>query len=200
MTSLLRRSASAALVAALLLAAPLWSGCDASTPDGPVFADAGIRVATFELNDRDNRDNFYFSRTFSTSDTEAQYEATDYPGVTSLLTEAAVDGGVVLLYASDVVNGDGLMRRGWTALPLTVGFDVTGDNFVDYVLTTTYTFDVRRLYVNLIASDAITLTDDLLDQFEAVRLRLVVIPGALARPGVDYSDYRAVQRAYGLAE
>jgi len=197
------RLSAAALGAALLLTLPLWTGCDATTPDGPSFADAGVRAVTFKLNDLDNRDQFYFSRTFSASGDEVQYEATSYPAVTELLTEAAVDRGVVLLYASDVVNENGLMRRGWTALPLTLGFDDTGDGDVNYVLTTTYTYDVRRLYVNLVASDTITIdfldqNENLLEIFEDVRLRLVVIPGGTALRGVDYADYEAVARAYNL--
>lgn len=192
------------LLFALLLAAGALVGCDSDDLDDR--DDLGARSFTFTLDDRDNGGDFIFDRTFSTSGNEVQYE-----GAFGDLTSRVVDDGVVLLYASDVVNEDGLRRDGWTALPLTLGFDEptddapNGDGFVDYTLTTTYTFDVGRLFVNLVASDVYTIDfldeqQGLLADLEDIRFRLVTIPGTSFNRGLDYTDYEAVRRAYDLPE
>jgi hypothetical protein len=197
----------------------IFAGCDSDSLDDRRFDDDPpigneVRVITFTLNDRDNRDEFRFDRTFSDSGDEVQYETDDsfFPQLASLLTNRTVNEGLVLLYVSDVLSEDGLRREGWTALPLALGFDEAteeapqGDGFVDYVLTTTYTFDVGVLYVNLVASDVFTIEfleqeQDLLANLEDIRFRLVAIPGdGFLRSGVDYSNYKAVQRAYNLPD
>ncbi len=187
------------LLLALLVSAGLFAGCDNDDLDDRDF-DNDIRVETFDLSG--------FGRDFSTSGNEVQYD-----DAFSQLTEDAVDGGIVLLYASDVISENGLRRDGWTALPVTLGFDIEDpdggepDGFIDYTLTTTYTYDVGRLYVNLVASDAFTIdfldeTQGLLAEFEDIRFRLVVLPGnggGFAR-GIDYADYEAVKQAYNLPD
>ncbi len=195
------------LVFGLLALLFVLAGCDHyydddRDPRGPdVIVENDVRVYTFTLDDRDNRDEFLFSRTLSDSGLEVQYE-----GRPSILSSAAVDEGVVLLYASDQTGSggiDGLIRNGWTALPITLGVDADSDFFVDYTLATTYTYDVNRLYVNLIASndfseEEFAITDAILDNIETIAFRLVTIPG-FAR-GVDYSDYEAVKQAYNLPD
>lgn len=194
----------------------VFAGCDyhdhdRDPRDPDVIVENDVRVFTFTLGDTDSRDEFRFDRIFSDSGNEVQFETDEvfYPQLAALLTRRAVDEGVVLLYVSDVVDENGLRRDGWTALPLAIGYDVdspTGndpDGFVDYVLTTTYTYNVERLYVNLVASDDSTIdfldeNNGLLDNLEAITFRLVTIPG-FAR-GVDYSDYEAVKQAYGLPD
>src|SRR5690606_21789234 len=104
------------LLLALFLAVGLVAGCDSDDLDDRDTAAA--RSLTFTLDDRDNRGDFLFDRTFSTSGNEVQYE-----GAFSDLTPRVVNDGIVLLYVSDVVDADGLRRDGWTALPLTLGFD-----------------------------------------------------------------------------
>lgn len=214
------RARHATLYALGLLALVLiFAGCDTDgldrdRNDPDVVYENDVRVITFTLNDTDNRGDFRFARTFSDSGDEVQYE-TDrdfYPQLTDLLTDRTVNEGLVLLYVSDVLNEDGLRRDGWTALPLALGFDEAtenapdGDGFVDYVLTTTYTFDIGRLYVNLVASDVFTIEfleqeQELLGNLEDIRFRLVAIPGGgFTRSSIDYSDYKAVQRAYNLPD
>lgn len=193
------------------------AGCDSDSlddRDNDVIVDNDVRVFTFTLNDQD-RGDFRFGRTFSTDSSEVQYDTDEdfYPQLTALLTDRTVNQGVVLLYVSDVLNENGLRRNGWTALPLAIGFDIEDvrqagngpDGFVDYVLTTTYTYDVNRLFVNLVASDTITLpflqrTQEFLSNLEEIRFRLVAIPGGGFNRGIDYTDYQAVQRAYNLPE
>lgn len=185
------------LLLALLLATAFVAGCDSDDLDDHAGG-TDVRVTTFDLRN--------FDRDFSTSGNEVQYEESF-----SHLTERAVDDGIVLLYASDVINENGLRRDGWSPLPLTIGVDEPtqdnpdGDGFVDYTLTTTYTYDIGRLYVNLVASDNFTIdfldeTQGLLADFEALTFRLVTIPGGGFNRGLDYSDYEAVQRAYNLPD
>ncbi|MEM1041531.1 MAG: hypothetical protein AAGI91_02775 [Bacteroidota bacterium] len=184
------------------------AGCDFNDDRDPrgsgVIVENEVRVSTFTLNDEDDRGNFLFSRTLSGSGLEVQYE-----GRPSILTPAAVDDGVVLLYASDQTGAggiDGLIRNGWTALPITLGVDADGEDFfVDYTLTTTYTYDVERLYVNLIASNDLgaedfAITDATLASIENIAFRLVTIPGGGFNRGIDYSDYNTVRQAYGLPD
>lgn len=191
----------------------LFAGCDSDSLDDrdpDVIYENDVRVFTFTLNDED-RGAFRFDRTFSADSSEVQYETDEefYPQLAALLTQRTVNEGVVLLYVSDVLNENGLRRDGWTALPLALGFDIdspTGnepDGFVDYVLTTTYTFGVNRLYVNLVASDTRTipfLEDALLTNLEGIDFRLVAIPGGGFNRGIDYSDYEAVKQAYNLPD
>ena len=190
----------------------VFAGCDSDDLDD---RDPGIntgntvRSIDFTLNDQD-RGEFRFGRTFSTDSSEVQYDTDEdfYPQLTALLTDRTVNEGVVLLYVSDVLNENGLRRSGWTALPLTIGVDIRstanpqGDGFIDYTLTTTYTYDVRRLYINLVASDVITIgeldADGRLSSLEGIAFRLVTIPGGGLNRGIDYSDYEAVARAYNL--
>lgn len=203
---------------ALGLAGALLAGCDTDGRDGRAPR-SGVVVRTFTLGDTDGRGNFRFDLRVSGDFEEGlydevQYETDEraYPDVAGVLTPSAVDAGIVLLYASDVVDAGGLRRSGWTALPLTLGYDEptedfpNGDGFIDYTLTTTYTYDINRLFVNLVASDVFTLDfldreEGLLANLEDIRFRLVVLPGgSAARGGLDYSDYLAVQRAYGLPD
>ncbi len=196
----------------------LLAGCDYHDDDrDPRYPvgnpDNGVRSFTFSLCDTDNRGDCRFGLTFSADSVEVQYDTDDefYPQLASLLTPNAVDEGVVLLYVSDVVDANGLRRNGWTALPLTLGYDLEGnadgspDGFIDYTLTTTYTYDVRRLWVNLVASDVFTLgfldrTEGLLAKLDRLDFRLVTIPGGNFNKGLDYSNYEAVKQAYGLPD
>lgn len=206
------------LLAFLLVgASAILAGCDSDGRDDRNVR-SNVTVRTFTLGDTDSRGDFRFSLDVNGDFeqgiySEVQYETDDraYPDVAGPLTEAAVDGGIVLLYASDVVDAGGLQRSGWTALPLTLGYDEptdsapNGDGFIDYTLTTTYTYDIGRLFVNLVASDVVTIDfldreEGLLANLEDIRFRLVVLPGGSFARGIDYSDYAAVQRAYGLPD
>jgi hypothetical protein len=222
MTSALRARHATLYVLGLIALVLIFVGCDTDSldrdRDDPVVNN-DVRVATFTLGDTDNRGDFRFGFEVDGDFVEGiydevQYETDDrsYPAVAGLLTPQTVNEGLVLLYVSDVVSGDGLTRSGWTPLPLALGFDERtedlpmGDGFVDYVLTTTYTYDVDRLYVNLIASDLFTLdfldrTEGLLADIEDIRFRLVTIPGGgFTRSTIDFTDYKAVQRAYNLPD
>lgn len=180
-----------------LFSAAVLVGCDNDDLDDRDFNDNGVRVVNFTLLDS----AFDFDFDLSTDGLEAQYESRDFPELSS----AAVEEGVVLLYASDVVDANGLRRSGWTALPLTLGYDDDNDFFVDYTLTTTYTYDVGELYVNIVASndfdqDQFAITDGVLDNIERIAFKLVTIPGGGFARGIDYSDYEAVKQAYNLAD
>jgi hypothetical protein len=190
----------------LLAFALTLSACDFSVNDGPVgppgprgpSGNTEVFVRTFELSE--------FSRRFSDSDMEVQYQES-FPE----LTEDVVDFGMVMVYAFDAWDEDGLVREGWTPLPQTFGVDIpdstgAGDGFVDYTLTTTFTVDFDRLYVNLLASDVFTLGElrgsGYIGDLERVTFRLVGIPGdgTARRASVDWSDYEAVRKAYDLPE
>lgn len=216
MTTALRARRTTPFALGLLALVFLFAGCDSDSlgghgpegppgPPGPPGQDGNvnIRVIEFGLNDRDNRDDFIFSRTLSDSGLEVQYE-----GTFSALTASAVDDGLVLLYASDQTGSggiDGLIRDGWTALPVTLGIDLDDDFFIDYTLTTTYTYDIGRLYVNLVASndfsdEVFAISDAVLENIESIAFKLVILPGGGFARGIDYSDYEAVKRAYNLPD
>jgi hypothetical protein len=213
MTSALRARHATLFALGLLALVFIFAGCDSDSLDGrdydhgddpDIVYQNDIRVINFSLNDRDNRDDFIFDRDLSDSGLEVQYE-----GAFSALTERAVDDGLVLLYASDQTGPggiDGLVRDGWTALPITLGFDIDNDFFVDYTLATTYTYDIGRLYVNLVASndfseEELAISDAVLQNVEGILFKLVVVPGGgLGRGGIDYADYEAVKRAYNLPD
>jgi hypothetical protein len=206
----------------LLALVLIFAGCDTDSlddrhhdggfDDDPPIVNNDVRVTTFTLNDEDDL-GFIFTRELSNSGNEVQYEADDdaFPELRTILTRRTVDEGIVLLYASDVLNEDGLRREGWTALPFTIGRDIptedfpNGDGLVDYTLLTTYTFDIGRLYVNFQASDVITIGEleesGDLGRRENVLFRLVAIPGGgFTRSSIDYSDYEAVKQAYNLPD
>ncbi len=114
------------------------------------------------------------------------------------LNSDVADAGAVLLYGDGellVVGGGGT----WTALPVTVGVDEDGDEFIDYSLTYSFSYDIQDLYIDLIASSPLDFSTH-----ERTDFRLVMIPGNLfvgnARAALDYTDYEAVQQAYDLPE
>lgn len=115
------------------------------------------------------------------------------------LTSDIVEDGAVLLYASgELLFGSGAAGS-WAALPVTVSVDEDGDEYVDYALTYSYSYDIQDLYVDLIASSPLDYT-----HLAGTDMKLVLIPGNLfvgnARAGIDYSDYESVRQAYGIAE
>ena len=210
MTSTLRARHATLYALGLLALVLIFAGCDSDSlddrrddgfDDDPPIVNNDIRVINFSLNDRDSRDDFIFDRDLSDDGLEVQYE-----GGFNALTVEAVDEGIVLLYASDVFDENGLERSGWTALPLTQGIDLDDDFFIDYTLTTTYTYDVNRLFVNLIASndfseEEFAITEAVLQNIEGILFKLVILPGGgFTRSSIDYSDYEAVKRAYNLLD
>lgn len=206
MTSALRARHATLYALGLIALVLIFAGCDTDSldrdrDDDPPVVNNDVRVINFSLNDTDSRGDFIFDRDLSDSGLEVQYE-----GRFNALTVDAVDEGIVLLYASDVIDEDGLERSGWTALPLTQGVDLDDDFFVDYTLTTTYTYDINRLYVNLVASndfseEQFAITDALLENIEGILFKLVILPGGgFTRSTIDYTDYKAVQRAYNLPD
>ncbi len=118
--------------------------------------------------------------------------------VSELNSDVADDGAVLLYGDGELLFGSGGSGT-WTALPVTVGVDEDGDEYIDYSLTYSYSYDIQDLYVDLIASSPLDFSGHARTDF-----RLVLIPGNLyvgnARAGIDYSNYDAVMQAYGAAE
>jgi energy-coupling factor transporter ATP-binding protein EcfA2 len=112
------------VAASLFLLVPMLSGCDGGSP-GPDFPDMGIRVETF--TPRANQFAVTADRDVATFERQSQ-----------ILTSAAVDHGVVLLYA----RGD-LIFLGesgtWAALPYTQGIERFDEElelvYVDFTIT-----------------------------------------------------------------
>src|SRR5690606_22116586 len=96
------------LLLALFLAVGLVAGCDSDDLDDRDTAAA--RSLTFTLDDRDNRGDFLFDRTFSTSGNEVQYE-----GAFSDLTPRVVNDGIVLLYVRSEERRVGKEWRSWSS-------------------------------------------------------------------------------------
>lgn len=117
----------------------------------------------------------------------------------SELNSDIADDGAVLLYA----DGELLFGTGgsgtWTALPVTVGVDEDGDEYIDYSLTYSFSYDIQDLYVDLIGSSPLDFGG-----LPRTDFRLVMIPGNLyvgnAKTGIDYTNYEAVQEAFGLSD
>lgn len=181
------RRSTGLLLAALLVALPFVSGCDTTTPS-PVFADGGVRSETF-------------SPRFGQFTVNQPGDVASYDRSSNLLTAAVVDDGAVLLYArGDLIFVGGGAEGTWTALPYTQGIEAEGPDFpfVDFTVTYTYSFDVNRIYIDVISS-AIGLVEDYIP--DNVPFRLVTIaPGTPRVDGVDYANFAEVAAAYGLAE
>jgi hypothetical protein len=176
-----------ALGAALLVLVPFYSGCD--TSPGPVFADTGVRSTTFTVHG--NQWSLYSNETVATHHRQ-----------TNQITQDVVSGGVVLLYAGGelIFSGPGVEDT-WTALPYTQGIEnvgLDGVPYVDYTVTYTYSFGANNLYIDIVSSGEWTVDDHVPSRSE---FRLVTIPpGAANMVAVDYSDYEAVKRAFGLQD
>jgi len=117
----------------------------------------------------------------------------------SELNSDVVDAGAVLLYADgELLFGSGGSGT-WTALPVTVGVDEDGDEFIDYSITYSFSYDIQDLYIDLIGSSPLDF-----GSLARTDFHLLLIPGNLyvgnARAGIDYTDYEAVRRAYDLPE
>lgn len=176
------RSAFAAIVLSGILV--ISAGCD-NYQDIVVIGNDTI-IRTFSVDGGDLE--------VSTDGTVGTYQR-DVPELNS----DVADAGAVLLYGSgELLFGSGGSGT-WTALPVTVGIDEDGDEFIDYSLTYSFSYDIEDLYIDLIASSPLDFSTHARTDF-----RLVLIPGNLyvgnARAGIDYSDYEAVQRAYDLPE
>ena len=118
------------------------------------------------------------------------------------LNSDVVDAGAVLLYADGelIVGCDaGDCAPTWTPLPVTVGVDEDGDEYIDYSITYSYAYNIQDLYIDLIGSSPLDF-----GSLARTDFHLLLIPGNLyvgnARAGIDYTDYEAVQRAYDLPE
>jgi hypothetical protein len=147
----------------------------------------GIRVETF--TPRANQFAVTADRDVATFERQSQ-----------ILTSAAVDHGVVLLYA----RGD-LIFLGesgtWAALPYTQGIERFDEElelvYVDFTITYTYSFEPGWLIIDVVSS-ALGVVEDFIP--DNIPFRLVTIePGSFIE-GVDYSRYEAVREAYGLAD
>ena len=124
---------------------------------------------------------------------------------TDALTADVTNAGLVMLYV-DAIAIDPDAREGtWTALPLTFGIDSdpdgdgpeVPDGLVDFTTTLGYSLEPGFLYVDTIAS---TQLQDGFDYLGRLNMRLVTIPPGefLRAEGLDFTDYEAVQRFYGL--
>lgn len=175
-----------------LFVAPLsLTGCDTTSTDGPVFVDTGVRSTTFVPRRQDFAVN-------TTGDVATLERAS------SQLTRSVVDDGLVLLYARGDLLIEGAQDT-WVALPYTQGIEGVGPNnvpFVDFTISYVYSFGVNRLFVDVISSARILDTQEGARYIpDGIPFRLVTIPGSVARAtAVDFSDYEAVRRTFGLEE
>lgn len=176
------------LFLALFASATLFAGCDSDDLDN---RDNGVRVATFTIDENE----------FVLNDAEELADIASYERRFDILTPAAVDGGVVLLYAEgDLVFGRDTGAGTWVALPYAEGVEGVQDGvpFVDFTITYTYSFEPDFLYFDVISSAQGLVSDYIPDN---QLMRLVTIPGTgFAARGIDYSDYNAVKEAYNLPD
>lgn len=105
-----------------------------------------------------------------------------------MLNRRVVDVGAVLCYFRE--------NDTWTAMPYTYAVDRTDATAVDYAVSLGFAFEDRFLEVFYEAS-ATGVVGNQPDR----RIKLVLIGPDLAnKQNVDYSDYEAVKRAYGLKD
>ena len=118
---------------------------------------------------------------------------------TDLLTEDLSRGGLVMVYVDPVFFDPDAGTETWAALPLSLGFDDDLDGAVDITTTLGFSFEPGFLYIDVLAS---TLLEDGFDYLNQLQMRLVTIPPGefLRAEGLDFTDFEAVQRFYGLPE
>lgn len=176
------RSVFAATVFAVILV--FSAGCDSYQDVIVIGNDIIVRNFSFDGGDLDVSDD----------GTIGSY----HREVLELNSDVADDGAVLLYADGELLFGSGASGT-WTALPVTIGVDEDGDEFIDYSLTYSFSYDIQDLYIDLIGSSPLIFED-----LPRTDFRLVLIPGNLfvgnARAGIDYTDYEAVQRAYDLSE
>ena len=133
---------------------------------------------------------------------------------TNLITQDIYEAGLVMLYADGaLVNG--IEGSSWAALPVTFGtdFDPDGDGpdlpdgFVDVTTSLGYTFGPSpagpdRPYVVNVELQASSALGGGFDYLGRLDMRLVTIPPGefLRARDLDFGNYEAVQRFYGLTE
>ena len=176
------RSAFAATVLAGILV--LSAGCDNYQDIVVIGNDIIVRNFSFDGSDLDVSDD----GTIST-----------YHREVSELNSDVADDGAVLLYADGALFFGSGGAGTWTALPATVGVDEDGDEFIDYSISYSFSYDIQDLYIDLIGSSPLDFGD-----LPNTDFRLVLIPGNLfvgnAKAGIDYTNYADVMRAYGVDE
>jgi hypothetical protein len=206
------RFAPLALLAALL---PAFAACDTYYDDDD---DPFVRVVDFELD----TGNFQLSNdtrtaSFNTDDIQG---GSDRDEVEDALRFAG-DGALVLLYAdNELILDVQTTGQTYTALPVTVGYEVELDNgppVVEYTVTYTYAFDNEDLYVDVISSarsdsfpgggqDPGVLFDGLLPN--EIEMRLVTLEAdvfaaksaEVGKANLDLRNYEQVKAVFGLPD
>ena len=204
------RFATLAFLAALL---PTLAACDTYYDDDDAF----VRVVDFEL-DTDGYELSDDTRTasFDIDDIEG---GSDQDQVADALRLAG-DGALVLLYAdNELILDVETTGQTYTALPVTVGYEVELDNglpVVEYTVTYTYAFDNQDLYVDVLSSarsdsfpggdqNAGVLFDDLLPR--EIEMRLVTLEADVfaakssqQKAPIDLRNYEQVKAVFGLPD
>jgi hypothetical protein len=119
---------------------------------------------------------------------------------TDLLTADLADAGLVMVYVEPSVFDPDPENQTWAALPLATGSDVDFDGLVDVTTTLGFSFEPGFLYIDVLASSPLI---DGFGYLGRLDMRLVTIPPGeflRAKDQLDFTDYDAVQRFYGLSE
>ena len=191
------RSASRPLAVLALAAALPLAGCilEDDSDRRPIVNEtivynSGIQSAVFQFD--------AFDVTYTTPDQGAYVEYQ-----TNLIDQDTYEAGMVLLYADGALI-NGIEGESWSALPLTFGTDLDEDGLVDVTTAFGYTFRPNVIAIELQASSPLPVseggTDRGFDFLGVLDMRLVTIPPGefLRAEGLDFTDYEAVQRFYGL--
>ena len=194
MLALSRLLSALALAALLPLAGCIFEEESDRRPivNETVIYNSGIQseIFTLDIDDVDYLPDFPDERGFYRHDSD-------------LLTEAVYLDGLVMVYVEPSIFDPDPANNTWAALPLTIGSDVDldgdgPDGLVDLTTTIGFSFEPGFLYVDLIASSQLENGFDYLGRRQ---MRLVTIPPGeflRAKDQIDFTDYEAVQRFYGL--
>ncbi len=177
------------LVLGLLALLFVLAGCD-SDPDGPVFADGGVRVETFFVQERD-------------FDLNREGDIATYVYSSDLLGPDVVNNGAVIVEArGDLIFVGTGANQTWAGLPFSQGVEVLDDEgfpYVEFTVTYGYSYAVGALYLDVVTSapDASTTEPYIPDDVE---FKLTTISGGAFIRGLDHTDLEAVKQAYGLPD
>jgi hypothetical protein len=167
-------------VHALWILLPLLTGCviDANPEPGPMGPPGNANVTSVNT-------------TFSMRDAVQNGTVASVAFTVPAITQSVVDFGMVMVYFRE--------QGTWTAMPYTFGVDRPSIGAVDYTITLGYAYERQYVEVFYEASNAGVALGQQPDR----EVKMVIIDGyatSYGKTSIDWSDYEAVARRFGLSD